>query len=102
MKFVIRWDLVAINSLAEESYFILKKWNFSEVENFHTLVELSLERLSVNPAIGIYNSVLKVHSYVISRQTTLYYTLNEKNKTIELHVFWNNLKNPKKLHKLLK
>lgn len=43
MKFAIRWDLIAINSLKEESDFILKKWNFSEVENFHTLVELSLE-----------------------------------------------------------
>ena len=51
MKFAIRWDLIAINSLKEESDFILKKWNFSEVENFHTLVELSLERLSVNPLL---------------------------------------------------
>ena len=102
MKFAVRWDLVAINSLAEESEFILKKWNFSEVENFHALVELSLERLSANRTIGIYNSVLKVYSFVISRQTTLYYTLNENNKTIELHVFWNNLKNPEKLLKLLK
>jgi hypothetical protein len=102
MNFAVRWDLVSINSLAEESEFILKKWNFSEVEIFHALVELSLERLSANPTIGIYNSVLKVHSFVISRQTTLYYTLNENNKTIELHVFWNNLKNPEKLLKLLK
>ena len=53
MKFAVRWDLVAINSLAEESEFILKKWNFSEVENFHALVELSLERLSANRTIGI-------------------------------------------------
>lgn len=102
MKFAVRWDLIAINSLAEESEFILKKWNFSEVQKFHILVGLSLEQLSINPTIGVYNSVFEVYSLVISKQTTLYYSLNEENKTIELHVFWNNLKNPKKLHKLLK
>ena len=102
MKFAVRWDLIAINSLAEESEFILKKWNVSEVEKFYSLVELSLERLSVSPTIGVYNSEFEVYSLVISKQTTLYYSLNEENKTIELHVFWNNLKNPKKLHKLLK
>ena len=102
MKYAVRWDLIAINSLAEESEFILKKWNVLEVEKFYSLVEVSLERLSMNPTIGVYNSEFEVYSFVISKQTTLYYSLNEKNETIELHVFWNNLKNPKKLHKLLK
>ena len=102
MKYAVRWDLIAINSLAVESEFILKKWNVLEVEKFYSLVEVSLERLSMNPTIGVYNSEFEVYSFVISKQTTLYYSLNEENKTIELHVFWNNLKNPKKLHKLLK
>ena len=42
-----------------------------------------------------------MYSIVISKQTTLYYNFNPLIKIIELHIFWNNSKNPADLAKLL-
>lgn len=61
----------------------------------------NLSRLAENPFIGKYDRFLKIYTIVISKQTTLYYSFNQKEKNIDLHVFWNNLKNPTDLTKLL-
>ncbi len=34
---------------------------------------------------------------VIVKQITCFYSVNESNHTIVIHLFWNNHKNPKKL-----
>lgn len=101
MSYTLIWSSTSINSYLEEAEFILKKWNTKEVEKFSILIEESLQRLSKNPAIGLYNKNSDVYSFVISKQTTLYYSFNIETKKITLHVFWNNLKNPNDLSKLL-
>ena len=101
MIFNFIWNKNAEITLQEEASFILKKWNEIEVEKFEYLVIENLDRLSINPEIGIYNKQLKVFYLVISKQTTLYYDFNKKTKVIEILLFWNNLKNPDDLTKLL-
>ena len=101
MIYKLHWNSIAEIALQEESYFILLKWNAEEVQNFIDLVNENLERLSKNPKIGIYNKKLIIYYLVISKQTTLYYDFNIETNVIELHLFWNNLKNPKDLIKLL-
>ncbi len=101
MKYSFNWDSVALESYIEETEFILLKWNYKEVEKFKILVEQNLERLSINPEIGIFNNEFKVFTLVISKQTTLYYSFSAEKKVIEIHIFWNNLKNPEDLNKLL-
>ena len=61
----------------------------------------NLNRLEENPLIGKYDKLLNVYVMVISKQTTLYYNFNQKDKVIDLHVFWNNQKNPEDITKLL-
>ena len=101
MKYAFKWDLTAIDSYVEEISFILLKWNEKEVQKFEGLVDENLERLSKNPEIGTFDKSSKVYFLVISKQTTLYYTFNVEIKVVDLHVFWNNLKNPDDLTKLL-
>jgi len=101
MSYKIDWDSTALDIYFEETEFILLKWNSNEVQKFKVLVGENLERLSKNPKIGICNSTLKVCCLVISKQTSLYYSFFIKTKVITLHVFWNNLKNPEELAKLL-
>jgi plasmid stabilization system protein ParE len=101
MNYIFNWDLIAIETYIEESEFILLKWNYKEVENFKILVDQNLVRLSKNPEIGTFDKNNKVYFLVISKQTTLYYSFNAEIKVIALHVFWNNLKNPEDLNKLL-
>lgn len=101
MKYAFNWDSVALESYIEETEFILLKWNYKEVEKFKSLVEENLERLSINPEIGVFDKKFKVYTLVVSKQTTLYYTFSKEKRVIALHIFWNNLKNPEDLNKLL-
>ena len=101
MSYLIKWDIVSIESFVAESEFILKKWNLKEVEKFEFLVQQNLDRISINPEIGIFNKQFNSYYLVLSKQTTLYYNFDEKTKIIELYLFWNNSKNPVDLMKLL-
>lgn len=101
MSCTIIWQPTALNTYVEEVDFIFLKWNFKEVQKFQDLVSENLERLSKNPEIGIFNEKLKAYSLVLSKQTTLFYSINSNANIIELNLFWNNLKNPDDLSKLL-
>ncbi|WP_035759564.1 hypothetical protein [Flavobacterium tegetincola] len=101
MSYSFSWDITAIETYIEEIEFILYKWNYREVANFKTLVDLNLKRLCENTEIGRLDKQLNVSYLVISKQTTLYYSVDNENFKIRLHVFWNNLKNPNDLKKLL-
>lgn len=102
MSYTIIWQPTALNTYVEEVDFIFLKWNFKEVQKFHDLVIENLERLSKNPEIGTFNNKFNTCSIVLSKQTTLYYNFNSDTKIIDLYAFWNNLKNPDDLSKLLK
>lgn len=102
MSYTIIWQPTALNTYVEEVDFIFLKWNFKEVQKFQNLVIENLERLSKNPEIGIFNNKFRTYSLVLSKQTTLYYNFNSNTKIIDLYAFWNNLKNPDDLSKLLK
>lgn len=101
MSYNFRWQPISEITYYAEIDFILLKWNVKEAQKFKDLVDENLLRLSNNPLIGIYKSELKMYSILISKQTTLYYDFDENAKIIDLHVFWNNSKNPVDLIKLL-
>jgi plasmid stabilization system protein ParE len=101
MSYSFRWQPISEYTYYEEIDFILLKWNTKEAQKFKNLVDENLLRLTNNPLIGIYNNELKVYSILISKQTTLYYGFDENTEIIDLYVFWNNLKNPVDLIKLL-
>lgn len=101
MNYTVDWTYSAINSYYEETNFIYLKWNQKEVLKFENLVDENLERLSKNPEIGTFDKKFNVYTLVISKQTTLYYGFDTERKIIDLYVFWNNLKNPEDLEKLL-
>lgn len=100
MSYKIDWTFSALNSYYEEIEFIYLKWNQKEVLKFEKLVENELERLCKNPTLGKIN-FKNNYSFSISKQTTLIYRINNKAKSIEIFLFWNNLKNPEYLNKLL-
>lgn len=97
----IIWSTLAEITFAEEIEFIFEKWNQVEVDKFDDLVRENLNRISKNPLIGNQKLNVNVYSLVISKQTTLYYSLSDKEKTINLILFWNNRQNPKLLNKFL-
>ena len=98
----INWSDLSKMTYADEINFILQKWNQIEVDKFVDLVYDFIDTLSKAPEIGIYNSVNNYYSFVISKQTSLYYKYDENSLSIDLVLFWNNSQNPKLLGKLLK
>ena len=100
MNYLIIWEDLAEQSFIEEANFILTKWNLKEVEKFEILVENKLKIIS-NNSINGKKKKKNVYSLVISKQTTIYYRVNKEKCVIEIIVFWNNLKNPDDLIKLL-
>jgi plasmid stabilization system protein ParE len=101
MVYFIYWSVLSKESFNDEVDFIFHKWSFSEVSKFVELVEVTTERLSSQPKIGIFRKELQIYSLVISKQTTLFYRINQSQNQIELVLFWNNSKNPADLIKLL-
>jgi hypothetical protein len=100
MIYKIEWTFNAEVSFFEEAQFILQKWNIFEVNIFESLVENELSRLSIHPTIGNFKSD-NVYSLSISEQTKLFYKINKDLSLIELLLFWNNLRNPDDLIKLI-
>lgn len=101
MNYKIIWQVNSEMTYQSEIEYIYFKWNFKEAKKFEELVIENLNRLSINPLIGKFDINLKLYFFVFSKQTTLYYTVNHNTKIVNLLVFWNNLKNPNDLKKLL-
>lgn len=101
MSSILIWELLALNAYFEEIDFILLKWNKREAKNFKNLVVENLERLAKNPEIGVFIVKHNSYSLMISKQTILYYDYNSESNQINLLLFWNTLKNPADLIKLL-
>ncbi len=99
---IIKYSELAEETFEQEIDFIILKWNLLESKKFAILVDDCLNTLSKAPEIGMYNSLDKHYSFVISKQTTLYYKYSETLLAIELILFWNNSQNPNLLTKLLK
>ena len=92
---------------AKQSYFneldrIHKLHSSKEVENFIILVDKIIYNLSTHLLQGKISKSTKINSFVISKQTTLYFDINTEKSRIELLLFWRNKEDPKKLSKLLK
>jgi len=101
MAYKIKWKLAAKISYADEVDFIYRKWNVLEVLKFEKLVDESILRIHKTPSIATYSRKRNAHKLVISKQSTLYFRVNEIEKCIVLLLFWNNKKSPKLLHKMM-
>lgn len=97
----IHWSKLAEITFSEEMDFIFEKWNQKEVDKFGLLVQNCLQTISENPKIGKSESENQVYSFVISKQTTVYFKIEESKLRINLILFWNNKKNPISLDKYL-
>ena len=95
----IHWSKLAEITFSEEMDFIFEKWNQKEVDKFGLLVQNCLQSISENPKIGKNESENQVYSFVISKQTTIYFKISEIELRIDLILFWNNKKNPISLDK---
>lgn len=65
------------------------------------LVDTIIEKLESEIIQGKISAKTNMRSFVISKQTTIYFDVFEDIQTIELLLFWNNKDNPKELENFL-
>ncbi|MBC8753338.1 hypothetical protein H2O64_01565 [Kordia sp. YSTF-M3] len=95
------WTPTAELSYAKELDKINKKWSVNEIMDFMNLVDDFVKKLESGIIEGKVSQKTNLRSFVISKQTTLYFDVFEDTQTIELLLFWNNKDNPKELKEFL-
>ena len=95
MKIV--WNESAELSFSDEIEFIGKKQTDSEVVNFIDLVDAFVKKLEIGIIEGKISKSTNIRSFVISKQTTLFFEIIKERNTVILLLFWNNKRNPKEL-----
>lgn len=95
------WTDLADLSYDDELDFIYRKWTFKEVNDFMDLVDEFIKQLESGILSGKVSPKTNMRSFVISKQTTVYFDYYEDRDLIELLLFWNNQKDPLKLKEFL-
>ncbi|EDP98458.1 hypothetical protein U8527_20870 [Kordia algicida OT-1] len=95
------WTPTAELSFVKELDKISKKWSINEIIDFINLVDDFVKKLELGLIEGKGSPKTNLRSFVISKQTTLYFDVFEDTQTIELLLFWNNKDNPKELKEFL-
>jgi len=85
MKIV--WTISAELSYVEEIEFINRKWSLIEVAKFMDLVDEFVKKLKSGTIEGKVSPKTNIRSFVISRQTTLFFDFNKERNTITLLLF---------------
>jgi len=90
-RYEIIWSPDAELSYIETIEFILEVWTKREADNFEIEVEKLLEKLTTHTKLcPPATSNRKWRRCVVTPQTSLIYTVNKTDKTIELLVFVDN------------
>jgi plasmid stabilization system protein ParE len=92
----IDWSEEAINNLDSIIDYLSSKWTNREIRNFYKLLDKKLVLISKNPNLFSYSELkLNVKRCVLSKQTTIYFEVNDHN--IVILTLFDNRKNPKSI-----
>lgn len=100
MKIIIT-PLAQLTFFDEQDY-ILTKWNKIEVEKFIDLVASQVELLSKGLVVGSKIKNTNVREWVISKQTSVFYRINNSQNELTIILFWNHQQSPSRLNQILK
>lgn len=94
------WTPQAAKSYQKIIEFLEQHWNHKIVFQFIISVETAMKLLEANPKMyQKWEGNLKYFKGHIDEHTSFFYSIS--NEEIIVHLFWSNLRNPKKLKKIL-
>jgi len=92
------WTRKAKVSFNKEIDFIYKKWDEKIVERFLNRTDEIIRSISHSPLIfKAYKSDKTIRHGLLHENVTMFYRIVPERSTIEILLFWNNLRNPQKL-----
>lgn len=90
----IRWSPEAEATFSAIINYLEEEWSEKEIRNFVAKANKIIKRISHNPKIFIAFGEDEVRKAVITRQSSLFYFIDNQNEQIILLTFWDNRKNP--------
>ena len=96
MVYRITWSPSSKNSYFEILDYLDIAWGTKERNNFIARTEEVIYLISTNPFLYPPSKIkANIHRCVVAKQVNLFYQINQNH--IELLLFWDNRKDPKKL-----
>lgn len=91
------WTQRALKSYLKVADYLQEEWGNTVVANFTNEVESVITNITLTPAMFEASSKYSnVRRGYITEHNTLFYKVKPRTKEIELLVFWDNRKDPKK------
>ncbi len=95
MSYAVYWSPSSKDEYAELLKYIESEYGLESALNFMDKTDEVVNSIATFPNSGIATKKEKIRMYVITRQTSLLYEVNEER--IELLHFWDNRQDPEKL-----
>lgn len=97
MALRIRWTPEAEENFASIIIYLEKEWSEKEIMKFAQKTQKIIRQISRNPRIFKASGKEEIRRAVITKQTSLFYCIDESTNLITLLSFWDNRKNPTQL-----
>jgi len=96
MAYKIRWTPEAEETFDKIIEYLENRWTNREIVNFVKQTNYFLEQVSSHPVMFKSSSKREIRMGVISKQTSVFYQIDNPNKTVVLLSFWDNRQDPAK------
>ena len=98
ISYKVVWTARAKGSFSREADFIYKKWDKKVVERFFNRTVELIDAIRYNPLLfEAYKNDINIRRGWIHENVTMFYRIKKEAKSIEILLFWNSLRDPRKL-----
>ena len=94
MAMKISWSPEAEATFSAILNYLEEEWSEKEIRNFVAKTNKVINRISRDPKLFIAFGEEEVRKAVITKQSSLFYSIDNQNEQIILLSFWDNRKNP--------
>ncbi len=94
MALNIRWTPEAEDNFSSILDYLESEWSEKEIRKFARKTQIIIEQIAINPKMFKAAGTEEIRKAVITRQTSLFYFVDEELELITLLAFWDNRRNP--------
>jgi plasmid stabilization system protein ParE len=97
MALKVRWTPEAEDNFESIINYLEKEWSEKEIQKFAQKTQKIIQQIAKNPKMYKAAGKEEIRRAVITKQTSLFYQIDEESNLIALLSFWDNRKNPNDL-----
>jgi plasmid stabilization system protein ParE len=97
MALNVRWTPESEDTISDIINYLEQEWTEKEIRKFAQKTQKIILQIAKNPKMYKATGNEEIRRAVITKQTSLFYHINEVSNLITLLAFWDNRKNPNDL-----